>query len=160
MPAHDYTYYHKVSKMMVTVRQVYIHEVDLSYFDGSTYRDTLDAGFLGCPRTLVRQGRDTDLSLNIAQSYVAWNGYAAYPAMERSVEPDPAIPDFAEFADVSDPHLEESDEFTHTEPRFWEKQRTEIQFRTADAGAGDILSFVWKDEIAGLTADQGTIKRV
>lgn len=109
---------------------------DVEIYDGETYRDTIDANFIGTARSLI--AHETGGVSN--QDALVPNG-----AITNVVgSSNSAIG----FATVNDPHIEESDEFTHTAPHFKAKKRTIWTF-TRGTGFPHV---VWADLVQGTSA--------
>jgi hypothetical protein len=100
---------------------------DLQLFDGETYRDELDATFLGTGRNVAVTGSGTDAIItNGNQSSIT--GSTGYQA-------------------VQDPLMEESDSFSHTPPRPVESTRTRLLWWSAASGTGNVVGWAWADQV-------------
>jgi hypothetical protein len=106
---------------------------NLQLFDGETYRDELDATFLGTGRTL-------QINKTGGGGIVVTNG-------EQTVFNGSAGTDTYTFATPSDPHLEQSDSFTHTAPRPVESTRTRLLWWSGAAGGGNVVGWAWADQV-------------
>jgi hypothetical protein len=104
---------------------------DLLVYDGETYRDEIDATFMGTGRSLI-----------IEQ---AGGGVAVTNGLQ--VETPGIISGALTYDSPSDPHLEQSDSFTHTEPRPLEKTRTRIIWWSGASGTGDVVAWSWQEQI-------------
>lgn len=113
---------------------------DLLVFDTEYYRDELDASFMGTGRTLagVAGGTNAVLVTNGEQHNVLVSGGT-----------------FA-FSTPSDPHLEESDSFTHTPPHPLEKTRSRLYWWTGANGTGSVVGTAWADQVICLSPSDYT----
>lgn len=100
---------------------------DVEYYDGETYRDEIDSTFMGTARSLVGDG----------------GGFA--PLISNGFQGE--ISSFSGFDTVNDPHLEQSDSFTHTPPHPLEKTRTRFLWWSGASGTGDVVGWAWADQV-------------
>lgn len=100
---------------------------DVEIYDGETYRDQIDAGFMGTARSLVVDGGGST-------SWIIPNGSTENETSSTF-----------SYDTVCDPHLEQSDSFTHTAPRFLQKTRTLWSFPRASM----FTHVVWADIVQG-----------
>lgn len=109
---------------------------DVDIYDGETYRDEIDANFIGTARSLMV----TVTGGSSAGATVISNG-------SNTNVVDSGGGTMA-FGAVNDPMIEESDSFTHTEPRFKAKKRTMWTFTRATG----FSHVVWGDLVQGTSA--------
>lgn len=113
--------------------------IDVVFYTGETYRDELDAGFIGAARTLLFEKSGTD------STYVA-NG-------QQDTGPSP-VSGLLTYATTSDPHLEQSDSFTHTEPRPLQVTRTRLIWWSGAAASGNVVGHGWVDEVVEFSSNE------
>lgn len=106
---------------------------DIEQFDGETYRNELDATFIGTGRTLQinKQG---------GGGIVVTNG-------EQTLFNGTLGTDTYSFAVPSDPHLEKSDSFTGTPPHPLESKRTRFLWWSGPSGTGNVVDWAWADQV-------------
>lgn len=109
--------------------------IDFVYYPGDTYRDEIDAAFMGSPHTLA--GDTTGPTAAV----VFTNGEQANLTVSGGT---------FTYAAVSDPHFEESDSFTHTAPRPLEITRTKLIWWSAAGGTGNVVGEGWRDVVEEL----------
>lgn len=102
---------------------------DFVFYIGETYRDEIDAAFMGAARSLiVNQG---------ANGFIVANG-------EQTVTPT-ILSGALSYASPSDVHLEQSDSFTHTEPRPLQVTRTLLRWYDGANASGNVVGEGWRD---------------
>jgi hypothetical protein len=104
---------------------------DLLVYDGETYRDEIFATEMGTGRTMI-----------ITQ---AGGGVAVTNGLQ--VETPGIISGALSFTTPSDPHLEESDSFTHTPPHPLEKTRTRFVWWSGASGTGNVVAWAWQEQV-------------
>lgn len=120
-------------------------QVDVAWYDNEVYRDELFASEIGTGRTM-------QMNKTGGGSFFVTNG-------EQTVTPSVIGSDAFTFASPSDPHLEESDSFTHTPPRFTQKTRTAYLWWDGATGNGNVIGTCWADEFVSMITSPGTYTR-
>lgn len=111
---------------------------DLLVYDAEVYRDTIDSAFMGTGRTLsLLEGGGDGLLIGNGTLVSSTSAGGAFT-----------------YQTPSDPHLEESDEFTHTPPHPMEKTRSMFYFWSGATGTGNLIASVWADQFVSLTPVQ------
>lgn len=110
---------------------------DLLVFDTEYYRDELDSAFLGTARTLLQA------------SGGAFNTIIANGLQVTSDT-------FDSFAAQNDPHMEQSDSFTHTPPHPLEKTRSRLYWWSGPTGTGNVVASCWADQYVTLSPSNYT----
>lgn len=108
---------------------------DVLIYDGETYRDTIDAGFIGTARSLIVHETGGVSPVDVVISNGSTTNVIGSSGTTLS------------YAAVNDPFIEESDEFTHTPPHPLEKTRT---LWTFTRGSG-FSCVVWADLVQGIS---------
>lgn len=106
---------------------------DVEIYDGETYRNEIDAGFIGTARSLL-----VDVSGGVGSGPVAIPNGSNLNVVGGSG-------DTIAYSAVSDPHLEQSDSFTGTPPHFKAKKRTLYSFPRD----GKFTHVTWGDLVIG-----------
>lgn len=106
---------------------------DVEYYNGETYRDELDAAFTGV-------GRSLQVNKTGGGGIVIANG-------DQTLFNGTLGTDTYTYATPSDPHLEQSDSFTHTPPRPLQVTRTRLTWWSGAAGSGSVIGQGWIDEV-------------
>lgn len=130
----------KTSAVMASIQSA--TSEDLLVYDTEYYRDEIDAAFMGTARSLIAHesggvGNQDALVPNGSITNVVGSSGSTigFPA-------------------ANDPHLEESDSFTHTAPHPLEKTRTMFYFWSGANGTGNVVSCCWQDQFIALTPVQ------
>jgi hypothetical protein len=111
---------------------------DLIVYDTEVYRDTIDAAFMGTGRTLnLTEGGGDGLLVSNGTLVSSTSAGGAFV-----------------FGTPSDPHLEESDEFTHTPPNPLAKTRSIFYFWSGATGTGNVIAACWADQFIAITPVQ------
>lgn len=105
---------------------------DVEQYDGETYRDELDATFLGTARNTLIGGSSDALIPNGSTTNVVGPSGLTYDT-------------------VQDPLMEQSDSFTHTEPRPLKSTRTRLLWWSAASGGGNVVSWAWADQVVSFS---------
>lgn len=108
---------------------------DVQLFNGKNYRDEMNASFIGAGRTLagIAGGTSAVLVTNGDQHNVTVAGGTW------------------SFSTPSDPHIEESDSFTHTPPRPEEITRTRFLWWSGATGTGNVVAWAWADQVIDMS---------